>query len=198
MSRKTRMGPWDLDHALYEQVNLIHLKERKTWRNLLTEGCRLLIASRGMEPGVPLMGGVFVPPVPVYPDYPVAGVSAVSAPAVEVMPVDSVDSVVTSSVVGVSAVSAPAVEVLPVVVPTQAEKDLKWCRDRVERHKARIVEANEKLARNPEDVQALKQLSTSEHSLPGAEIDLVEAENALAAEKAAKENSGEVETMADV
>jgi hypothetical protein len=170
--KKVRISSWEMDGALFLAVDAAREKRRATWnwRRMQSEGLRLLLASW---------------------DEPDSLGAAVSAEKVEVLPVDSI---VSSSVAPLPAVSAEKVEVLPAVLMSPAEKELKRSRDRVEMHKARIVEANEKLTRNPENVQALKQLSTSQHSLPGAEIDLVEAEKAVAAEKALSSNPVDNET----
>jgi hypothetical protein len=169
-----RMGPWDLELSLQQQMEQIRKHECKSWRYMLTEGCRMFIASRGMEPGFPS--------APVAPAAPVVGVSVAPLPVVGV------------SVAPVAPLPVAPLPVAPVVVLSPAEKELKRSRDRFEMHKARIVEANAKLALNPEDVQALKQLSTSQHSLPGAEADLAEAEKALAAEQALSSNPVDNET----
>ena len=185
-----RLGPWDLKRTLWDQMDAIRVQERKTWRFMLTEACRMFIASRGL---VPDEGGIaerYAPapnverlpnPAPVYIAPVVPALPDVGLPALPV-------AVLPASVV-------PVAELTEL---TENEKRLERLIQRRATKQAFLDEAPIELAKEPGSLRALNWLKVMPKEVASYDLEIEACKAAIAAEKLAKESSGEMERGEEV
>lgn len=168
-----RLGPWDLKRTLWDQMDAIRVQERKTWRFMLTEACRMFITSRGLVPDEGIIGENYAHasnverlpnPAPVYttPAVPAVGVQAAGVPAV-----------------GVPAVGVPAVELSP------NAKRLINLKAGLARKRATLAAAYEELKTDPASLRANNLIKRLPDDIADSERLILEVGALVEAEEAA-------------
>lgn len=173
-----RLGPWDLNRDLFDQMEVIKAREGKTWRFMLTEGCRLFIASRGMVPHSPVVRESYAPAPNVERPQNVGSVEP-ALPAVPGVPVAVVPGVPV-------AVVPAAVDEVPVFNSVNEQRMYWLLKGRADKQ-ALLDRAPIELEREPGSKRALNWLARMPGILAKYEVDIAECQAALDAERAAKE-----------
>ena len=151
-----RLGPWDLKRELWDQMHAIKEREGKTWRYMLTEGCRLFIASRGMVPHAPVESA---PPVAAVAQVAAAGLAAAGLPAA----------------------GLPAA--VPVELSENEKRLERLIRGKAQKQ-ALLEEAPRELAREPGSLRALNWLARMPGILASYDVDIAACRAAIEAERA--------------
>lgn len=183
--KKVRISSWEMDGHLFAAVEAAKAKRGSnwTWRRMQSEGLRLLLASWGE-------------PVAMAED---SGEGCAHANNVErVQPMEAHThspvpaAVVPAAVVPAAVVPAPVSSCGVPVFNSPNEKKMYWLTVGRAEKQALLDEAPKELEREPGSLRALNWLARMPGILAKYDRDIAELKAEMAAEEAAKENSGEV------
>lgn len=187
--RKIRVGPWDCDEKLLDRVSLYRAQQGgKPWTWVLHKALREMMDREQVFIGAHADNVESVSnPVPV----------SISSPAVPVVSAVGLSGV-PASVVPASVVSGVPAVGLPVVELTENEKRLERLIGRRATKQAFLDEAPLELEREPGSLRALNWLKVMPKEVASYDVEIEACKAAIAAEKLAKENTGEVERGEEV
>lgn len=175
--KKKRMSPYELEEDIFAAVEGRRWATRQNWREVHKEALLLWIekhkAVASLIPSPADTGESFAP------------VPNVERP-------QNLGDVAIMPVVPASPVAALPVAVVPVVELTENEKRLERLINRRATKQAFLDEAPLELAREPGSLRALNWLKVMPKEVASYDAEIEACKAAIEAEKAAKENSGEV------
>lgn len=176
--KKKRMSPYELEEDIFAAVEGRRWATRQNWREVHKEALLLWVEKHkdvaSLIPSPADVGGSFAP-----------------APNVE-RPQNLGDVAITP------VVPALPVAVVPVAELTENEKRLERLIGRRATKQAFLDEAPLELAREPGSLRALNWLKVMPKEVASYDVEIEACKAAIEAEKAAKENSGEMERGEEV